>query len=267
MNLTRCAPGHRGQCYRALSGLGRAPLVFPGLRPGLCYCAPSGLKPASPLTSPPVSSRKCGTRPAHLRREAFRNSPPDSGGAGAEAPGVVTGGISGWSPERLGAVTGARPQSEVNRLVTGRLTATAHGRRGGSNARQKENVKLAHRAADRRSGGVPGKRRGGRTTEQGPNTLGPPYGHATACPNVAWPSWPCRLGKMPMPRVPPGGRKAQHPGSPPDSGGGARPRTDRGGVLSWRGPTWPGHPGHAPGQDAYATSSAGRSGAYSQLPS
>jgi hypothetical protein len=161
MNLTRCAPGHRGRCYCALSGLGRAPLVFPGLRPGLCYCAPSGLKPASSSSLPSVPGRKCGTRPAHLSRGAFRNSPSDSGGAGAEAPGVVTRGISGWSPERLGAVTEAPRESEVNWLVTGRLTATAHSRRGGSNALQKENVKLARPPADRRSGGVPGERRGG----------------------------------------------------------------------------------------------------------
>jgi hypothetical protein len=44
MLLALRAPGHRGQCYCALSGFSRAPLVFPGLRPGLCYCAPSGLK-------------------------------------------------------------------------------------------------------------------------------------------------------------------------------------------------------------------------------
>jgi hypothetical protein len=44
MLLALRAPGHRGQRYCALSGLGRAPLVFPGLRPGLCYSAPSGLK-------------------------------------------------------------------------------------------------------------------------------------------------------------------------------------------------------------------------------
>jgi hypothetical protein len=155
-----------------------------------------------------VSGRKCRTRPDHLSRGAFRNSPADSGGAGAQAPGVVTRGISGWSPERLGAVTEAPPESEVNWVATGRLTATAHSRRGGSNALQKENVKLAHRAADRRrSGGVPGERRGG--------------------------------GRRKRART----RSALRTGTPR------------------RAPTWHGHPGHAPGQDAYATSSAWRSGA------
>jgi hypothetical protein len=83
MLLARRAPGQRGRCYRALSGFSRAPMVFPGLRPGLCYRAPSGLKTGTVFVITLCVRQKMwdtiGTSEEGIRRK----TPPLMGSTGA----------------------------------------------------------------------------------------------------------------------------------------------------------------------------------------